>query len=132
MSVLCHKRTSAASFDHIVGATEQQRWHVEVQRLGGLEIDDQFKLCRRLDREVGRLLALEDAVDVLWHEAIRYHDEAATRIARLCGNNPFDLILRVNRSVTYLNAKGRCGGLNGRHQELERECCCRVEQQRHA
>src|SRR6516164_8612092 len=57
------------SFDHIVGATEQQRWHVEVQRLGGLEIDDQFKLCRRLDREVGRLLALEDAVDVLWHLA---------------------------------------------------------------
>ena len=56
-------------FDHIVGATEQQRWHVEVQRLGGLEIDDQFKLCRRLDREVGRLLALEDAVDVLWHLA---------------------------------------------------------------
>jgi len=43
-------------------------------------------------------------------EAIRHHDEAATRIARLCGNNLFDLILRVNRGVTYLNGKGRCGG----------------------
>src|SRR6516164_977040 len=62
-------RYRLALFDHLVGATEQQRWHVEVQRFGGLEIDDQFKLCRRLDREVGRLLALEDAVDVLWHLA---------------------------------------------------------------
>ena len=35
-------------------------------------------------------------------EAIRHHDEAATRIARLCGNNPFDLILRVNRGVTII------------------------------
>ena len=39
-------------------------------------------------------------------EVTRHHDEAATRIARLCGNNPFDLILRVNRGVTYLNGKG--------------------------
>ena len=38
-------------FDHIVSATEQQRWHVEVQRLGGLEIDDQFKLCSALGSE---------------------------------------------------------------------------------
>src|SRR5262249_25285895 len=78
MSALCHKRTSVASFDHIVSATEQQRWHVEVHRLGGLEIDDQFKLCRRLDREVGRLLALEDAVDVLWHLA-KLFDKISTK-----------------------------------------------------
>ena len=63
-------------------------------------------------------------------EGIRHRDEAATRIARLCGNNSFDLILRVNRGVTYLNGKRRCGGLNGRHEELERHGCCRVEQQR--
>ena len=66
MSALCQKRTSGASFDHIVGATEQQRWHVEVHRLGGLEIDDQFKLCRRLDREVGRLLASPSGVSTTW------------------------------------------------------------------
>ena len=37
---------------------------VEAERLGGLEIDHQFVLGRRLHRQVGRLLALEDAIDI--------------------------------------------------------------------
>ena len=51
-------------FDHLVGALLEMQRHVEAQRLGGLEIDDQLELCRRLHWKVGRLLALEDAVDV--------------------------------------------------------------------
>src|SRR6266566_7543051 len=61
--------TKISLFDHLVGGLLQTQRHVEAQRLGGLEVDDQLKLCRRLDREIGRLLALEDAVDVLWHLA---------------------------------------------------------------
>ena len=40
------------------------RRHREAERLGGLEVDDQLVLGRRLDRQIGGLLALEDAVNV--------------------------------------------------------------------
>ena len=36
----------------------------EAERLGGLEIDRKLVLGRRLHRQVGRLLALEDTIDV--------------------------------------------------------------------
>src|ERR1700730_3192550 len=56
--------SSIESFDHLVG-TREQRWrHLDAERLGGLEVDHQFVLGRRLHRKVGGLLALENAVDV--------------------------------------------------------------------
>ena len=52
-----HSITSSARASSVGGT-------VEAERLGGLEVDDQFEFGRRLHRQVGRLLALEDAVDV--------------------------------------------------------------------
>src|SRR5262249_561548 len=47
--------TFRPSFDHLVGAGEQRRWHVEAERSGGRQIDDQFELSRLHDRQVRRL-----------------------------------------------------------------------------
>jgi hypothetical protein len=36
-------------FDHLVGAGEQRGWHLEAERVGGLEVDHQLELGRLLD-----------------------------------------------------------------------------------
>jgi hypothetical protein len=38
--------------------------HVETERFGGLEIDRHFVLDWRLDRELARLRAVEDAIGI--------------------------------------------------------------------
>jgi len=61
MSALCHKQTP---FDHLIGAAEQSCWHFEPKRLGGLQIDHQLELDWGLDRELARLLSLEDTINI--------------------------------------------------------------------
>src|ERR1700731_1209704 len=53
-----------ASFDHLVGAGEQRRWHSQAECLGGLEIYHQFKLCGLLNRQVGWPLTLENSSSI--------------------------------------------------------------------
>src|SRR5215471_9649892 len=49
-------------FDHLVGASAQRGWYCKAKRLRNRKVDHQLVLRRRLDRKVGGLLALEDAV----------------------------------------------------------------------
>jgi hypothetical protein len=52
------------SLDHLVGNGEHARRNGEAKRLGGLEIDDQLEFGGLLDRQITRLFALEDTVDI--------------------------------------------------------------------
>jgi hypothetical protein len=45
-------------------SAEQRERDGEAERLGGLEVENQFEFCGLLNGQVGRLLALENAADV--------------------------------------------------------------------
>src|SRR5262245_49984222 len=65
MSVMNARRLMAArSFDHLVGESEQRRRDFQAERLGGLEIDNQFEAGGLLDGQIRRLRTLEDFVHV--------------------------------------------------------------------
>src|SRR5262245_49365358 len=51
-------------FDHLVGAGEQRRRNLKVDRFRRGEIDHQIELRRHLDWKVSRLRALENPTDV--------------------------------------------------------------------
>jgi hypothetical protein len=46
-------------FEHLVGAHQERLGDSQTDRLGSLEIDDQPELRRLLDRQIGRLRALD-------------------------------------------------------------------------
>ena len=55
---------SAASLDHLVGRGQQCLWDGEAERLGSLEVDDEFEFRRKLHREIARLRPTQNAIDV--------------------------------------------------------------------
>src|SRR5712692_8256727 len=62
---------SAVSFNHLVGAGEHGRRHVDAEHPGCLQVDDELELARLQHRQVGRVLALEDAAGIDSSLAIR-------------------------------------------------------------
>src|SRR5579863_9191618 len=53
-----------ALFDDLVGQGEQGWWRGEAELLGGSQVDHQLECCWLLDRQIARLLAAQNAVDV--------------------------------------------------------------------
>src|SRR5262245_17397008 len=68
---------SISLFDHLVGAGEQRRWHVQAERLGGAQVDHQLELGRLQDRQLAGLCALEDAAGIDAGLAVRVLDAGA-------------------------------------------------------
>ncbi len=58
MKRLMH-RSKQQLFDHLVGSGQQRWWQVEVERSGGLEVEDQIVFRRLLDWQIGWLFAFE-------------------------------------------------------------------------
>src|SRR6476619_112415 len=59
----CQQEISTILY-HLVGAGEQRRRNFEAESLGRLEIDDQFELRGKGDREVSRLRTFKYLVNV--------------------------------------------------------------------
>src|SRR5262249_55397492 len=63
---LCaNSRHSPSLFDDLVGELQEMHGHIQAQRLGGLEVDNQRYFDWHLNWKVPWLLALEDAANVL-------------------------------------------------------------------
>ena len=69
--------TRPFSFDDLVGAGEQCSRNGQSDRLGGLQIDNELKLGRLLDGQVGRRLATKDAADILRSTSPKVVDSGA-------------------------------------------------------
>src|SRR4030095_854433 len=58
------RRTRDASFNHLVGAGQQSRRHLDAERLSSPEVDGKLEFGRLLNRQVSRLGAFQDAIDI--------------------------------------------------------------------
>src|SRR5260370_15140062 len=57
-------RSKIPLFDHLVGALLEKPRHVQAERLGSLEVDDQLELNRGLDGKLVWLFALQYAIGI--------------------------------------------------------------------
>src|SRR5262245_24891854 len=74
-SHLGHEQThapqqTASSLDHFVRALLESPWHVEAERLGGLEIDHQLEFRRLNYWQVSGPFALEDTARIIAHLSV--------------------------------------------------------------
>src|SRR6266404_3370699 len=104
---------SVTSIDHLVGSYHEGQRHVEANRPGGFDVDNELDLHSLLKWEVGRFGALEDLSSVESKLTLRFgelpvrklaHHEIG-RDARLAGATP--LLAHSSR-----NSRAHCGSIH--------------------
>ena len=50
--------------DHLISAQQNRRGYGKTERRRGPAVHDHLKFCRKLHREIARLLAAQDAIDI--------------------------------------------------------------------
>src|SRR5262249_45114986 len=70
-------RQKVDSLDDLVDAGEDRGRDLQTQRISGFAVDDELELRRLLDRQIGRLGALEDAADEVGGAAIGFLEARA-------------------------------------------------------
>jgi hypothetical protein len=76
-----------ASFDHLVGASEQRKRHSKAEALGGFQIDDQLDLGGLLNWKIGWLFTLENTGGVSSEQTRHSASDVRARIRR-CARCP--------------------------------------------
>src|SRR5262250_2093755 len=68
---------AARSLDHLVGAAKERLGNREAERLASLEVDDEIELRWPFYRQIPRLRAFENLIDVAGRAAVHIRDADA-------------------------------------------------------
>src|SRR5215472_15007694 len=92
-----HFEPPFTSLDHLVGGHLHDRRHRQAERLSGLKIDHEFESCSLIDRQLSRLLALEDPSYVTSSSAIAISYIRSIAYQTACSRGCAGFISRVSR-----------------------------------
>ena len=77
------RRHEATSFDQSISPRDESRLHFDAERLGRFQINDEFEYRRPLDRQLGRVPSLQNAIGIVGKAPMGFR-----KLWRRCMSNP--------------------------------------------